>query len=77
MTDIISALYYACCSEEPDTVKGPSLCDYYRRTVRVQSARRALPEESDAAEEYGAAMEEQGFINGFRYCLALLEASYG
>lgn len=31
MTDIITALYHAASSEEPDTMDGPSLCDYYQR----------------------------------------------
>ena len=36
MTDIITALYHATSSEEPDTMDGPSLCDYYRRTEEGQ-----------------------------------------
>ena len=31
MNDIITALYHAASSEEPDTMDGPSLCDYYQR----------------------------------------------
>lgn len=42
MIDIITALYHAASSEEPDTMDGPSLCDYYQRTEEARQARRAL-----------------------------------
>ena len=29
--DLLTALYHAASSEEPDTMDGPSLCDYYQR----------------------------------------------
>ena len=40
--DLLTALYYAASSEEPDRLEGPSLCDYYQRTIAVQKARKAL-----------------------------------
>ena len=71
MTDIITALYHAVTSEEPDTVDGPNLCDHYQRTEETETARRALVEavgDEVDVDSYGAAMECQGFVNGF--CLA-------
>ncbi|WP_191385163.1 hypothetical protein [uncultured Flavonifractor sp.] len=69
--DIITALYHAASSEEPD---GPSLCDYYRRRNETEHTRRALVDTvGDAVDvdSYGVAMECQGFINGFRLALEL------
>ena len=40
MTEIITALYHAASSEEPDTMDGPSLCDYYQRREEANQARR-------------------------------------
>ena len=42
MTDIITALYHAASSEEPDTMDGPSLCDYYQRREETEQTRTAL-----------------------------------
>ena len=42
MIDIITALYHAASSEEPDTMDGPSLCDYYQRREETEQTRRAL-----------------------------------
>lgn len=70
MTSLLKALYYACSTEDPSTF--PSLADHYRRTDRAQDALHAIGEEpSDAVTEYGEAMEEQGFINGFHYAVLL------
>ena len=72
--DLLTALYHAASSEEPDTMDGPSLCDYYRRSAAVQETRRALVDAvGDAVDvdSYGVAMECQGFINGFRLALEL------
>lgn len=74
MTDMITALYHAASSEEPDTMDGPSLCDYYRRTEETAAARSALVEavgEDIDVDSYGVAMECQGFVNGFRLALGL------
>lgn len=68
--DLLTALYYAAASEEPDTMDGPSLCDYYQRTSAAQEARRALVcAVGDAVDidTYAVEMECQGFVNGFRY----------
>ena len=68
--DILIALYYAAASEEPDTMDGPSLCDYYQRTIAAQEARKALVGavgDTVDVDSYGVAMECQGFVNGFRY----------
>ena len=70
MDDIITALYHAASSEEPDTMDGPSLCDYYQRTEEARQARRALVDEVDV-DSYGVAMECQGFVNGFKLALGL------
>ena len=32
--DLLTALYHAASSEEPDRLDGPSLCDYYRAGMR-------------------------------------------
>ena len=40
--DLLTALYHAASSEEPDTMDGPSLCDYYRRRNETEHTRRAL-----------------------------------
>ena len=69
MIDIITALYHAASSEEPDTMDGPSLCDYYQRTEEARQARRALVEMD--VDSYGVAMECQGFVNGFKLALGL------
>ena len=72
--DLLTALYHAASSEEPDTMDGPSLCDYYQRTSAAQEARRALVAAvGDAVDvdSYGAAMECQGFVNGFRLARGL------
>ena len=67
MIDIITALYHAASSEEPDTMDGPSLCDYYQRTEEANQARRALVD--TVGDE--VAMECQGFVNGFKLALGL------
>ena len=69
MTEIITALYHAASSEEPDTIDGPSLCDYYQRTEEARQARRALVDavgDEVDVDSYGVAMECQGFITGIR-----------
>ena len=74
MTDIITALYHAASSEEPDTMDGPSLCDYYRRRDETEHTRRALVDavgDEVDVDSYGVAMECQGFVNGFRLALGL------
>ena len=74
MTDIITALYHAASSEEPDTMDGPSLCDYYRRRDETEHTRRALVDavgDEVDVDSYGVAMECQGFVNGFRLGLGL------
>jgi len=71
MIDIITALYHAASSEEPD---GPSLCDYYQRTEEARQARRALVDtvgDEVDVDSYGVAMECQGFANGFNLALGL------
>ena len=76
MDDIITALYHAASSEEPDTMDGPSLCDYYRRTEEANQARRALVDtvgDEVDVDSYGVAMECQGFINGFSIALDMLK----
>lgn len=65
--DLLTALYHAASSEEPD---GPSLCDYYQRRNETEHTRRALVDAVDV-DSYGVAMECQGFINGFRLALEL------
>ena len=74
MDDIITALYHAASSEELDTMDGPSLCDYYQRTEEARQARRALVDtvgDEVDVDSYGAAMECQGFVNGFKLALGL------
>ena len=69
--DLLTALYHAASSEEPD---GPSLCDYYRRRNETEHTRRALVDavgDDVDVDSYGVAMECQGFINGFRLALGL------
>lgn len=76
MDDIITALYHAASSEGPDTMDGPSLCDYYRRTEEARQARRALVDtvgDEVDVDSYGVAMECQGFINGFSIALDMLK----
>ena len=76
MIDIITALYHAASSEEPDTMDGPSLCDYYQRTEEANQARRALVDavgDEVDVDSYGVAMECQGFINGFSIALDMLK----
>lgn len=68
MTDLLSALYLACASEDPTT--SPSLSDYYKRTDRALAALQHIRMFDELA-EYGEAMEEQGFINGVFYGAAL------
>ena len=77
MTDIITALYHAASSEEPDTMDGPSLCDYYQRREETEQTRRALVDavgDEVDVDSYGVAMECQGFVNGFRLALGLCMA---
>lgn len=70
MTSLLKALYYACSTEDPSTF--PSLADHYHRSARAQAALHSIGEDpSDAMTEYGEAMEEQGFVNGFRYAVLL------
>ena len=72
--DLLTALYHAASSEDPDTMDGPSLCGYYRRSAAVQETRRALVEtvgDEVDVDSYGVAMECQGFVNGFRLALGL------
>ena len=72
--NLLTTLYHAASSEEPDTMDGPSLCDYYRRSAAVQETRRALVEtvgDEVDVDSYGVAMECQGFVNGFRLALGL------
>ena len=74
MTDIITALYHAASSEEPDTMDGPSLCDYYQRREETEQTRRALVDavgDEVDVDSYGVAMECQGFVNGFKLALGL------
>ena len=74
--DLLTALYHAASSEEPDTMDGPSLCDYYRRTEEANQARRALVDavgDEVDVDSYGVAMECQGFINGFSIALDMLK----
>ena len=74
MIDIITALYHAASSEEPDTMDGPGLCDYYQRTEEARQARRALVDtvgDEVDVDSYGVAMECQGFANGFNLALGL------
>ena len=74
MTDMIIALYHAASNEEPGTMDGPSLCDYYQRTEEANQARRALVDavgDEVDVDSYGIAMECQGFINGFKLALGL------
>ena len=76
MTEIITALYHAASSEEPDTMDGTSLCDYYRRREEANQARRALVDtvgDEVDVDSYGVAMECQGFINGFSIALDMLK----
>ena len=40
--NLLTALYHAASSEEPDTMDGPSLCDYYQRRAETEHTRRAL-----------------------------------
>ena len=72
--DLLTALYHAASSEDPDTMDGPSLCGYYRRRAETEHTRRALVDAvGDAVDvdSYGVAMECQGFVNGFRLALGL------
>ena len=72
MTDIITALYHAASSEEPDTMDGPSLCD--QRREETEQTRRALVDavgDEVDVDSYGVAMECQGFVNGFKLALGL------
>lgn len=64
MNDIITALYHAASSEEPDTMDGPSLCDYYQRREETEQTRRALVDavgDEVDVDSYGVAMECQGY----------------
>ena len=72
--DLLTALYHAASSEEPDTLEGPSLCDYYNRAAETEHARKAIVDAIGAnadVDSYGMAMECQGFINGFKSALEL------
>ena len=72
--DLLTALYHAASSEEPDTMDGPSLCDYYRRRDETEHTRRALVDavgDEVDVDSYGVAMECQGFANGFNLALGL------
>ena len=74
MNDIITALYHAASSEEPDTMDGPSLCDYHQRREETEQTRRALVDavgDEVDVDSYGVAMECQGFVNGLRLALGL------
>ena len=76
MTEIITALYHAASSEEPDTMDGPRLCVYYQRREEANQARRALVDtvgDEVDVDSYGVAMECQGFINGFSIALDMLK----
>ena len=73
MSDLMRALFLACSNEDPATV--PSLSDYYERTQKAEKARKALGMTDEVA-EYGEAMEEQGFINGFRYGVTFTRMGY-
>ena len=71
--DLLTALYHAASSEEPD---GPSLCDYYQRREETEQTRRALVDavgDEVDVDSYGVAMECQGFINGFSIALDMLK----
>ena len=70
--DLLTALYHAASSEEPDTMDGPSLCDYYQRREETEQTRRALVDavgDEVDVDSYGVAMECQGFVNGFKLAL--------
>ena len=72
--DLLTALYHAASSEEPDTMDGPSLCDYYQRREETEQTRRALVDavgDEVDVDSYGVAMECQGFVNGFRLALGI------
>ena len=72
--DLLTALYHAASSEEPDTMDGPSLSDYYQRREETEQTRRALVDavgDEVDVDSYGVAMECQGFVNGFRLALGL------
>lgn len=60
MDDTVTALYHAADNEEPDTMDGPSPCDYYQRREETKQTRRvlvnAMGDEVDV-DNYGAAME--------------------
>ena len=51
--NLLTALYHAASSEEPDRLDGPSLCDYYRRREETEHARRALVDAVGDAVESG------------------------
>ena len=68
MDDSITALYHAASSEEPDTMGGPSLCDYYQRTEEARQARRALVDtvgDEVDVDSYGAAMDCGALFSSF------------
>lgn len=72
--DLLTALYHAASSEEPDTMDGPSLCDYYQRREETEQTWRALVDavgDEVDVDSYGVAMECQGFVNGFKLALGL------
>lgn len=72
--DLLTALYHAASSEEPDTMDGHSLCDYYQRREETEQTRRALVDavgDEVDVDSYGVAMECQGFVNGFKLALGL------
>lgn len=69
MNNLMRALFLACSNEDPATV--PSLSVYYKRTQRAGEGPWKALSMTDEVSEYGEAMEEQGFINGFRYGFTL------
>ena len=76
MDDIITALYHAASSEEPDTMDGPSLCDYYRRRNETEHTRRALVgavgDDVDV-EEYVARVAEAQRADAYEAALGSLD----
>lgn len=71
---VLYLVYHAASSEEPDTMDGPSLCDYYQRREETEQTRRALVDavgDEVDVDSYGVAMECQGFVNGFKLALGL------
>lgn len=83
MNDLLSKLYHACTCEDSTLLEHEDLAADYIQTGRADAPRRVLVsavqnEDPDAlVGDFGTAMEEQGFVNGVRYGVALAHELQG